>query len=332
MESNKVKEIRSRNMLLAFIVLIAVIVVVALSGYFILKPSDDIIQGQVETTEIRISGKIPGRILEYRVKEGQKVNQGDTLVILDSPEIYAKLLQAQSAEDAAAAQNRKAMKGTREEQINSAYQMWQKAKAGSGIAETSYNRVQNLFNKGVMSAQKRDEAEANYKAMAATEKAARLQYEMAVNGAEKEDKSAAKALVNRAKGAVAEVESYLKETCLRSPINGEVSEIFPERGELVGTGAPIMNIQDREEAWVLFNVREDLLQNLQPGSEITGFIPALSQKIRLKIVHLKDMGSYAVWKSTKTTGQYDLKTFEVKALPTEPVTGLYAGMSVIINK
>lgn len=332
MESNKVKEIRSRNMLLAFIVLIAVIVVVALAGYFILKPSDNIIQGQVETTEIRISGKIPGRILEYRVKEGQKVNQGDTLVILDSPEIYAKLLQAQAAEDAAAAQNRKALKGTREEQINSAYQMWQKAKAGSDIAETSYNRVQNLFNKGVMSAQKRDEAEANYKAMAATEKAARLQYEMAVNGAEKEDKSAAEALVNRAKGAVAEVESYLKETCLLSPLNGEVSEIFPERGELVGTGAPIMNIQDREEAWVLFNVREDLLQNLQPGSEITGFVPALNQKIRLKIVHLKDMGSYAVWKSTKTTGQYDLKTFEVKAVPVEPAAGLYAGMSVIISK
>jgi HlyD family secretion protein len=319
-------------MLLAFIVLIAVIVVVALAGYFILKPSDDIIQGQVETTEIRISGKIPGRILEYRVKEGQKVNQGDTLVILDSPEIYAKLLQAQAAEDAAAAQNRKAIKGTREEQINSAYQMWQKAKAGAGIAETSYKRVQNLFNKGVMSAQKRDEAEANCQAMVATEKAARLQYEMAVNGAEKEDKSAAEALVNRAKGAVAEVESYLKETCLLSPINGEISEIFPERGELVGAGAPIMNIQDREDAWVLFNVREDFLQKLQPGSEITGFVPALNKKTRLKIIHLKDMGSYAVWKATKTTGQYDLKTFEVKAVPTEPITGIYAGMSVIINK
>ncbi len=332
MENKKVKQIRTKNMLLSLCGLVAVIAIVAIAGYFILKPNSDTIQGQVETTEVRISGKVPGRILEYRVQEGQKVKQGDTLVILDSPEVHAKLLQAQAAEEAAVAQNSKAIKGTREEQINSAFQMWQKAKAGSGIAETSYKRVQNLYNKGVMSAQKRDEAEANYQAMAATEKAAQLQYEMAVNGAENEDKNAAKALVNRAKGAVAEVESYIKETCLLSPIDGEVSEIFPEKGELVGTGAPIMNIQDRNDVRVLFNVREDLLKDLKQDSEVIGYVPALDQKIHLKIVHLKDMGSYAVWKSTKTTGQYDLKTFEVKAVPTESVPGLYPGMSVIIKK
>ncbi|MDR1370652.1 MAG: efflux RND transporter periplasmic adaptor subunit [Dysgonamonadaceae bacterium] len=332
MENNKVKQISSKNRWLASGMLIAFLILIASTGYFILKPGDEIIQGQVETTEVRISGKIPGRILEYCVKEGQRVKQGDTLVLLDSPEIYAKLLQAQAAEEAALAQNRKALEGTREELINSACQMWQKAKAGAEIAEISYKRIQNLFDKGVMSAQKRDEAEANYKAMTATEKAAYLQYEMAVNGAGKEDKSAAAALVDRAKGAVAEVESYMKETALLSPIDGEVSEIFPERGELVGTGAPIMNIQDRNDAWVLFNVREDLLKDLKPDSEISGFIPALDKKIDLKIIHMKDLGSYAVWKSTKTTGQYDLKTFEIKAVPSETVPGLYPGMSVIIKK
>jgi len=332
MENDKIKKIRSKNIILALGILSAVILLVAIAGFLILTPDKEILQGQVETTEVRISGKVPGRILEYRVTEGQTVKQGDTLVILDSPEVYAKLLQAQAAENAALAQNQKALKGTREEQINSAYQILQKAKAGAEIAETTYKRVQNLFNKGVMSAQKRDEAEANYKAMLATQEAAKQQYEMAVNGAEKEDKFAASAMVERAKGAVAEVESYLKETYLLSPIDGEVSEIFPERGELVGTGAPIMNIQVRDDAWVLFSVREDLLKDIKIGSETTGYIPALDKNINLKIVHMKNMGSYTVWKATKTTGQYDLKTFEVKAVPTETIPGLYPGMSVIIKK
>ena len=331
METNKLNKIKSKNMLIAFLVLNAIVLLVAAAGYFILKPKNEIIQGQAEAMSTRISGKVPGRILEFRVKEGQTVKKGDTLVILDSPEVYAKLMQAQAAEDAAAAQNRKAIKGTREEQIASAYEMWQKAKAGAGIAETSYKRVQNLFDKGVMSAQKRDEAFANFQAMTATEKAAKMQYDMAVNGAEREDKNAAKAMVDRAKGAVAEVESYLKETCLLSPIDGEVSEIFPEIGELVGTGAPIMNIMDRKDAWVLFNVREDMLKDLQPESEISGFVPALDKEIKLKIIRLKDLGSYAVWKSTKTTGQYDLKTFEVKAIPVETVEGLYPGMTVVVS-
>ena len=326
------KEFKVNNMLLAFIVLLAVILVVAIVGFFILKPQNEIIQGQVEAREIRISGKVPGRILEYRVEEGQQVRRGDTLVILDSPEMQAKLMQVLAVEKAASAQNQKAIKGTREEQINSAYELWQKAKAGTEIAEKSYKRVQNLFDKGVMSAQKRDEAQANHAAAVATEKAARSQYEMAKNGAEKEDKNAAEALLYQAKGAVAEVESYLNETCLLSPIDGEISEIFPQRGELVGTGAPIMNILDRTDSWVLFNVREDLLKDLQPGSEVKGSVPALDIEIVLKITHMKDLGSYAIWKATKMTGQYDLRTFEVKAKPVEPVSGLYPGMSVIIQK
>ena len=276
---------------------------------------------------------MPGRILEFRVKEGQKVQAGDTLAILEAPDVIAKMEQARAAEAAAQAQNEKAIKGARQEQIQAAYEMWQKAIAGVDIAEKSYQRVKNLFDQGVMPAQKLDEVTAQRNAAIATEKAAKAQYTMAKNGAEREDKMAAAALVDRAKGAVAEVESYLKETYLIAQAAGEVSEIFPKVGELVGTGAPIMNIAIMDDMWVTFNVREDLLKNLTMGSEFDAIVPALdNQTIRLKVHYMKDLGTYAAWKATKTTGQFDLKTFEVKATPLEKVTNLRPGMSVIIKK
>lgn len=297
-----------------------------------LRKGPEIVQGQAEVTEYRVSSKVPGRILEFRVKEGQSVKAGDTLAILEAPDVQAKLEQARAAEAAAQAQNEKALKGVREEKIQAAYEMWQKAKAGLEIAEVSYKRVNSLFQQGVMSAQKRDEAKAQFDAMAATEKAARSQYDMAKNGAEREDKAAAAAMVERARGAVAEVESYIKETYLTAQTAGEVSEIFPKVGELVGTGAPIMNISVLDDMWVTFNVREDLLQDLGMGTEFEAYAPALDKNIRLKVYYMKDLGTYAAWKATKTTGQFDLKTFEVKASPQEKVEGLRPGMSVILKK
>lgn len=210
--------------------------------------------------------------------------------------------------------------------------MWQKAQAGVTIAEKSYKRVKNLFEQGVMPAQKLDEVTAQRDAAIATEKAAKAQYTMAKNGAEREDKLAAEALVSRAKGAVAEVESYIKETFLIAPAAGEVSEIFPKVGELVGTGAPIMNIAQLDDMWVTFNVREDLLKNLGMGTEFEAIVPALDKTVKLKVYYLKDLGTYAAWKATKTTGQFDLKTFEVRASPMDKVENLRPGMSVIIDK
>lgn len=323
---------QNSNMLLAFLTLLGVIAVVSVVGFFALRKGPEIVQGQAEVTEYRVSSKVPGRILEFRVKEGQAVHAGDTLALLEAPDVQAKLEQARAAQAAAQAQNAKALKGARQEQIQAAYELWQKAKAGLEIAEKSYKRVKNLHDEGVMSAQKLDEVTAQRDAARATEKAAKAQYDMAVNGAEREDKAAAAALVERAKGAVAEVESYIRETYLIAQTDGEVAEIFPQPGELVGTGAPIINIAIVEDLWVTFNVREDLLQGLTVGTEFEAYAPALDRNIRLKVYHMKDLGTYAAWKATKTTGQYDLKTFEVKAAPQEPVEGLRAGMSVILEK
>ncbi len=329
MSDNK-KKYSVNNMMLAFIAVSVAVGLVALAGFFLLTPPDEVIMGQAEATTIRISGKVPGRIASYRFNEGDQVKAGDTLVFLSTPEVQAKLMQVEAVKAAAEAQHAKALKGARDQEVTAAYEMWQKAQAGLTIAKKSYDRVRNLYEKGVMSAQKKDEAEANYNAMVATEKAARSQYEMAKEGARKEDKAAAAALVNQASGALAEVESYVEESALVAPIDGEISERFPEVGELVGTGAPIMNIADLTDMWVSFSIREDLLSQVKIGNEVKAFVPALdNQEITLKVYYMKDMGTYAAWKATKTTGQYDAKTFEVRARPVQPVEGLRPGMSVI---
>ena len=320
------------NIVLAIIGFVAVVIIVALIGYLALDRDPDVIQGQVEVTEYRVSSKVPGRILELRVKEGDYVKAGDTLAIIDAPEVRAKMEQAQSAQSAAAALELKAQNGARKEQIQGAYSVLQQAKAGFEIAEKSYNRIQRLYDEGVMSAQKRDEVYANYKAMEAQMKAAQSQYDMAVNGARMEDKLAAAAQVGRAKGAVNEVTSYIHETVQIAQKEGEVSDVYPKVGELVGTGSPIMSIAMMDDMWGTFNVREDQLDGMQVGSVFTVFVPAFNKDVKMKVYFMKDQGSYAVWKATKANGQYDLKTFEVKARPVEKIEGLRPGMSLIIKK
>lgn len=309
-----------------------VVAVVAVIGAMSIKQEPETIQGQVEVSEYRVSSKVPGRILEIRVKEGDYVNVGDTLAILDAPEVRAKMTQAQSAENAAAAMDEMANNGARQEQVRGAFAVLQQAKAGLEIAQKSYNRVQRLYDEGVMTAQKRDEAFANYKALEAQVKAAQSQYDMARNGARSEEKKAAAAQVNRAKGAVAEVNSYIHETMQIAQMAGEVSDVYPKVGELVGTGSPIMSVSLMNDIWGTFNVREDQLEGMKVGSIVAAFVPAFKKEIRMKVYYIKDLGSYAVWKATKSNGQYDLKTFEVKARPMDKLEGLRPGMSLILKR
>ena len=276
------------NILFAIAGFVGVVILVAIIGFLVLDRDPEIMQGQVEVSEYRVSSKVPGRILEIRVKEGDYVKVGDTLAILDAPEVRAKMEQARSAESAAAALELKAQNGARKEQIQAAFSVLQQAKAGFEIAEKSYNRVQRLYDEGVMSAQKRDEAYANYKAMEAQMKAAQSQYDMAVNGARQEDKMAAAAQVGRARGAVNEVNSYIHETVQVAQMEGEVSDIYPKVGELVGTGSPIMSISIMQDMWGTFNVREDQLNGMQVGTEFTAYVPAFNKDIKMKVYYLKD--------------------------------------------
>lgn len=316
----------------ATIVVVAIIVVIIIGLNMSEQP--EVIQGQAETSDYRVSGKVPGRVLEIRVQEGDTVCAGDTLVILEAPDVEAKLAQANAARMAAEAQRRKADNGAQREQIEGAYQLWQKAKAGVEVAEKSYNRVNRLFEQGVLAEQKRDEAYAQYQAMLASERAAKSQYDMAVNGARSEDKSMAGAQVLRAEAAVSEVNSYINETVLTAPQAGVVTEIYPEQGELVGTGAPLMNIARLDDTWFVFNVREDMLPGLTVGTEFEAYMPALDRKVALRVSRIKEVGSYAVWKATKALDQYDLKTFEVKAVPADgaELGDVKPGMTAVVER
>ncbi len=320
-----------RSVIIALIAFSVVAFIVGLIGFFTIGSEEEVIQGQIDVEEYRVSSKVPSRVLRLLVKEGDYVHAGDTLAILDAPEVEAKAQQVRGMEDAATAMSDMARAGARKEQIQGAFELWQQAKAGLDIAKKSYERVQRLFDEGVVSEQKRDEAYASYKAFEAQEKAAKSQYDMAQNGARREEKAAAQAQVNSAKGAVNEVNSYRKETVQVAQMDGEVSTIYPKVGELLGSGSPIMTISIMNDIWGTFNMREDQLNGLKLGDVLKAFVPAFNKEIELKVYSIKDEGSYATWKATKSNGQYDMKTFEVKARPVNKFDGLRPGMSVIIK-
>lgn len=320
-----------KSVIMALAAFSIAVLVVGIIGFLTIGKDDEVIQGQIDVEEYRVSSKVPSRILELRVKEGDYVHAGDTLAILDAPDVEAKKLQAESAENAAAAMSDMAQAGARQEQIQGAYELWQQAKAGLDIYKKSYERVQRLFDEGVISEQKRDEAYASYKAYEAQEKAAKSQYDMAKNGARSQEKAAAMAQVNRAKGAVKEVSSYINETVQIAKMDGEVTTIYPKVGELIGSGSPIMTISIMNDVWGAFNIREDQLKGMKKGDTFQAYLPAFDKEITLKVSSIKDLGSYATWKATKSNGQYDMKTFEVKARPTAKFDGLRPGMSVVIK-
>jgi HlyD family secretion protein len=327
------REKKSYNLVIGIAALILIILAIAIIGYFVSKPKPLVIQGEAEASEYRVSGKVPGRIEELFVKEGQTVHKGDTVAMIDSPEVRAKLAQANAARSAAAAQSSKARNGARSEQIQGAYQLWQQAIVQEDVMKKSLDRVSKLYEQKVVAAQKYDETKAQYDAAVAQTKAAKSQYDMAVNGARYEDKAAAQALVAQANGAVQEVESYLGELYLVAPADGIISAIYPKVGELVGQGSPVASVLDVEDIWFTFNVREDYLHGLKQGDGITVIIPALDGKeIPATVNYIAVRESYATWKATKETGMYDAKTFEVRAVPTQKTEGILPGMSAIIKQ
>lgn len=325
------KKSQHNNILLAMIGFAAVVVIVGVIGFFTLEHEDETIQGEVEVAEYRVSSKLPGRVLELRVKEGDYVHVGDTLAILEVPEVKSQEKVLQATNEATAALQDLTDAGARKEQIQGAYQLYQQAIAAAEIAKKTYNRMQNLYNEGVISGQKRDEAFAAYKATEAQVEAAKSQYDMAKNGAREQEKRVAASNTKAAKSAVDVIKDLLRETVQVAQVEGEVSNVYPKVGELVGLGSPIMSISIMSDLWGTFNVREDRLAGLSKGKEFTAFVPAFGKDIKMKVYYLKDEGSYATWKATKDNGDYDRKTFEVKARPVTKLEGLRPGMSLIIK-
>lgn len=300
-------------------------------GRFLLKNEPVLVQGTFECKQYKASSKVPGRILEMYVEEGQKVAKGDLLYTIATPELDAKMEQAQAVSKAAMAVDAMAEAGARQQQIEGALNLWQKAQAGKELAKKTLDRVKNLYNEGVVPEQKLDEATANYNAMVATEKAAHSQYDMAVEGARKEEKEAAAAKVRQAMGVVHEVESYLKDACIYSPIDGEVSTIISEEGELVGSGYPVVTVLDNDDCWATFNIKEDMLPKIHQGQHIPGYVPALDVTIDLEVTYISVLADFATWSATKAQGSFDIRTFAIKMKPCVKVENVRPGMTAVIN-
>jgi HlyD family secretion protein len=323
---------KNYNLLMGVAALVVIVLTISIVGYVVSRPKPIVIQGEAEATEYRISGKVAGRVEAFRGTEGAFVHKGDTLVLIDSPEIRSKIAEARAAKAAAVAQRNKAFNGARSEQITAAYELWQKAIVGEDVMRKSYERMEKLHEQKVVSDQKFDEVQAQYKAAVATTAAAKSQYDMAVNGARQEDKDAAVALVERANAAVELLNSYQDEICLTSPSDGVIADIYPKVGELVGQGSPIMTIQDLSDMWFTFNIREDRLKGMQSGDRLKLIIPALNNReVSATVYYLSARESYATWKATREIGEFDTRTFEVRARPDQPVEGLRPGMSAIMN-
>jgi HlyD family secretion protein len=321
----------NRKIIWSAIITIALIIIVALVGYHLKHSEPIILQGTVECTTYRASSKIAGRIEKMNLHEGQHVTKGELLYTLSTPELNAKLQQAEAAKNAATALDQKALAGARIQQIEAARNLWQKAQAGRVLSQRTFERVKTLYEQGVVAAQKFDEAEANYQAMVASEAAAKAQYELALDGASKEDKEAAAAQVQQAEGAINEVESYISDAMVYSPVDGEISSIIAEQGELVGSGYPVVSIIDTTDIWATFNVKETLLPKIKIGGKMVAYITALDRDIEFEIRYISVQADFATWSATRTQGSFDIRTFAVKAYPIGNAEGLRPGMSVLID-
>lgn len=316
------------------VLMLLIIVALLIVGFgtirhFALKPEQKYLQGQIEARRVMVAGKLAGRISEFSVREGDSVSKGDVIAEIFSPEVEAKKVQAEGAYKAAQAQADKAKKGARSEQIEAAKAVMNRAEQAANLAKTTYDRVQKLYDEGVLPVQKRDEAETQMNAANAQLAAAKAQYTEAMNGARDEDKAAANALVLQASGAKAEVNAYLDETKIVAPISGEVTLKVSEEGEVVGAGMPVVAITDLKDAWAVFNIREDNLKNVTKGSSFEIYVPALDKNVSMEVYYIASAGSYAVWKSSKESGGFDLKTFEIRLRPSVPVEGLRPGMTAL---
>ena len=327
---NKKKQIAT--LILVALILLAIVLGVWLSS----RKQPTLIQGQMDAQQTDIAAKVSGRIGKILVQEGQAIDVSTPLIEMNSPEIQAKVKQAEAARDAAAAVAQKAQNGARPQEVDMARANWQRAQAAADLAKTSFQRVDNLAREGLIARQKRDEAYTNYIAAQKQAEAAQAQYNMAYTGARSEDKAAAEAQAKQVSAVVEEVEVAKNEANLHSPIKGEVGDVIAKVGEIVPQGVPLLTVVDLNDQWVVLNVREDLVQQFAIGNEFDGELPALTNdgkpiKARFKVYASSVMPDFATWRATRNSSGFDMRTFEIKARPTTPIANARPGMSVLVT-
>ncbi len=295
------------------------------------QPKPIRIQGQIEAQQYNIGSKVPGRIDEVYVRKGDLVKKGQLIFSIHSPEIDARLAQAQAGHDAAEALAEEVNIGARIQQIKAARDQWMQAKAAENLLEKTYQRINNLYKDGVVAEQQRDEIHTKLLAARYTSSAALQMYELAEEGAREETKKAAEDKARMAAGAVAEVEVYAADTTVKSWHDGEVTQVLLHSGELAPQGFPVVTVIDMSDAYAVFHVREDQLSEFPEGSQFDATIPALGdKKYRFRVSYISAMGDFATWRATNIDTGFDMRTFEIEARPVHKTEGLRAGMSVLI--
>ena len=309
-----------------------VLTTLALAFWWAYRPAPERLQGQIEAQSYSVSSKVPGRIESVVVEKGQSLAKGALAFTIVSPELEAKLQQAKAGEAAAGALAQEAENGARAQQIAAAKDQWLKAKSAAQLYQKTFARVDNLYREGVVSLQKRDEAQTRWQTAQLTQNAAWQQYQLALEGARAEQKLAAREKAKMAAGAVAEVQAYTAELQVLTPAAGEVTQVLLQSGELAPQGFPVVALTDMSDAWALFHVREDRLKDFQKGSEFSARIPALGEKpYRFRVSHVAVLGDFATWRATDSQQGFDMRSFEVEARPVEPIPQLRVGMSVLVE-
>lgn len=318
---------KKRKLGILILMVLAIVVVVGL--WLAWRTPAEQLQGMADADTVNVAAKITARLAELKVREGDRVKAGQVLFVLDSPEVAAKEEQAHGALDAARAVADKADEGARSEDIRAAQANWKRAEAGATLADATYQRVQNLFNEGVMTRQKRDEALAQARSSRELSNAARAQYDQALAGARDQDKRAAQGQVRQAQGAVAEVNAARDEVNGRAPVAGEINKRMSDIGELVPAGYPVFTLVDIDHMWVSVNLREAQMRGLKVGSRLRGSVPALDRDAGFEVYFINPAGDYATWRATRQSSGYDVRSFEIRLRPVARIEGFRPGMSVL---
>lgn len=310
-------------------VAVAAMAVVLASWLF--SNSTRYLTGTVEAVHVDIAAKIPARVRDFRVEEGQRVQAGDTLLVFENREVTAKVAQARAVLAAAEARYAMAVNGARKEEIAMAEDAFHQAEYGAQVLRKTYDRMKQLHDEGVVSTQQWDEVDFRYRAAAEQRDAAFERFRMVKAGARTEEKDAAYALTLQARNAVAEAESYFDESTLRAPLAGVVDKKIVDPGELVAPGYPLVTIVDPQQWWVIVNVPETVVGSLAVGQELVCKAPSRNGgAIRMRVASVGVMSDFATRKATNEMNSFDIRTFEVKLVPVDAHDPMFEGASMLV--
>ena len=316
----------------SIIVAVVAAAVAALSIWYLVRPEPLLVQGEVDATRLDIAARVDGRVAEIPVERGQDVGAGAVLVRIDNPETIAQLAQMSAAKVVAAAQLANINAGTRAEVIAAQKAALERAQASVVLAQKTYDRIRELAEHGNAPQARLDQATDSLHESERMVDQAKSAYEQAVNGYTKEEREIAEASVEKAAADIKEVQSIVDQMVVYAPLASQVYQRNVEPGEYVSPGVPLVTLIDLADTWVHFDLREDLVKTIKVGDRFGVRIPALGdRRITVEVKLIATKGEYASWRATRATGDFDLRTFSVRAYPVERVPELRPGMSAYLD-